>query len=364
MTVPELIRKRQQEDRQALRNRRMAGGANLQFTWLDFVQGQNQQDSNGNSIVPPNPYDNKLVYVQVGGAVTVIDNPTGFITLTGAAPEITEIHCHNAPLFTGIEYEFNSSLVTVDFVNLPALEYISFDSSSGLVTLDLSDLGNTVVDYLDLNFCTSLVTLNLNGINDLREARLGFCSALFNFTADDLVTNDIMELGACEGLFVLYLPLFQTSTNYFNYNECTLLQGVNLPALTDAVTFGGNSCPNLFTLSFPSLANVGALEVSDLAGITSLSLLSLVTAGGINGTLTPFVTLDLGAVTFIDGATINFFDCALDETSVDLVLQLAVDSGMTEGIIDLSGGTSSAPSGAGAANAAILVLAGVEVYTN
>jgi phosphoglucomutase len=75
--------------------------------------------------------------------------------------------------------------------------------------------------------------------------------------------------------------------------------------------------------------------------------------------------VNFGAVTFPDnGQTVSFLGDALNQASVDSILAIAVASGVTTIIIDLTGGTNSSPSAAGLIDKATLNGLGNTVTTN
>lgn len=150
---------------------------------------------------------------------------------------------------------------------------------------------------------------------------------------------------------------------------------ISFPLLTCAPTeqiFG--ACPLLVSLSLPLLRESGPPNVFDdfyVAGGTSLVALSLpsyVSCGGLFSTrgCTNMVSITLNAaVIFQDnGQSIDCFGCALNVATVNTILRRCAVSGLTTCIIDLSGGTSAAPTGQGIIDAATLTLAGCTVTTN
>jgi len=59
-----------------------------------------------------------------------------------------------------------------------------------------------------------------------------------------------------------------------------------------------------------------------------------------------------------------WFNCALDETSVDNILVSLDTAGQSNGTVSLDGGTSSPPGSAGGAAKASLIFKGWTVFTN
>lgn len=101
---------------------------------------------------------------------------------------------------------------------------------------------------------------------------------------------------------------------------------------------------NLITLSGPKLATVGgSVFFSGSAALTTVLLPVFLPT---------------------DGASIAFDGCALNLASVNLILRRCVLAGLTTAVIDVSGGTSVAPAGQGAADKATLIGNGCTVNTN
>jgi len=125
-----------------------------------------------------------------------------------------------------------------------------------------------------------------------------------------------------------------------------------------------------------NLSNASALETLTLGSNTGLENLSMIFFAG---TYIDLVVCEaIQTLSFINSAaletvvmpgtssltTINFIGCALGAADVNAILAHAVSIGMTGGTINLSGGTSAAPSGAGITDKATLITAGNSVTTN
>ena len=92
----------------------------------------------------------------------------------------------------------------------------------------------------------------------------------------------------------------------------------------------------------------------DFTGITTITQLFNIGTGLQHINITGCVNLD----------DVELSDNALTEASVDHVLITLDSSGLTGGYVDLSGGTSSAPSVLGSAAEASLILKGWSVTVN
>jgi hypothetical protein len=447
-----------------------AGGACIQFTWLHFNQGQNEDDSGGNpivlpgipqnliatpgdsqvalawdvdplattynvkrSLVPGGPYTtiaspainnytdlavsngttyyyvvssvngagqsgnssevsaqpvtyvNTLVYIQTDSTVSIIPNPTGSIDLTGISPEITEVHCHDAPNLTNFTIIGDSSLALIDFVNLVNLAGLTIANCPSLTGLDLT--GFASIDELSLtgNGLTSLTTPDLAAVTtDLELSNNQFTSLSFPSLTSSLrviaaansalVTIDLSALVTCQEINLqnnvllesISLPALTGSLSTFNAGGCLVLEDLLFPSLVSTGNISAGGCPLLVNLNFGVLesfasidlngsaitaidfpANLGPLGAIDLSSCTQL--VSVTAAGPPE--LTNFLTYDLEG-------------CSLDETTVDNVLAWGVTGGVTGCLIDLSGGTNSPPSVSGMTDYGTLVAAGNTVLIN
>lgn len=128
----------------------------------------------------------------------------------------------------------------------------------------------------------------------------------------------------------------------------TAIQSISCPNLvsidptgTDG-TFDCSSCSALTTLSLPVLTTVGGqLLLYFCSSLTTLDLSALTTIGGQlkSNNCTALTTVDVSSWVPTDGTTIDFNVCALNATSVELILRRCVLAGVTTCTINLSGGT-------------------------
>lgn len=173
------------------------------------------------------------------------------------------------------------------------------------------------------------------------------------------------------------------------------LESVNMPYWSEgfsALSFDPTLYPNLRYLRLPAneisginLSANGGLEYLDLSenALTSIDLAAntALAALYIPGNLLTSINLSTNTALVsirvdeqpIATATIStlpnandvaFFDCELDETSVDAVLVALDANGLNDGYADLSGGSNAPPSGAGLSAKASLEGKGWEVYVN
>jgi len=150
------------------------------------------------------------------------------------------------------------------------------------------------------------------------------------------------------------------------------LTTVNMPALQTApklrITGSG-----VTSVTLTALTTVGTLASAfcnfQLAcpALTSIALPSLVTVRGglaFNGS-TNLVSVTLPVYLPSNGMDQNFLACALNQTTVDLILARCVaNAAYVSGTVTLNGGTNSTPSAAGLADKATLVGRGCVVTNN
>lgn len=184
-------------------------------------------------------------------------------------------------------------------------------------------------------------------------------------------------------------PTLVVAYGVLQFDDVTLVTSVNLPALKhvegDAyfdlsfvlpsltmpklVTVGGDfvtTFSEIITLSLPLLTSAGGLTCDSCPSLTTVSLPSLTTvAGDIHfDSCTALTTVSMPVIVFQNGQSIFFDNCALNVASVNHILARGVASGVTSASFFLDGGTSAAPSGQGATDAAALIAAGNTVLHN
>lgn len=192
-------------------------------------------------------------------------------------------------------------------------------------------------------------------------------------------TLEAIQLTTSVGTAVeeLRLPNLTTVT-YSVVIETSDLQVLDLTALQ---TVGKNLILNNITdttIDLSALTSIGLVaNIGNSTTVTSIDLSALVSVEGLSiSQMTALTTLDLSSLTTmtnnlscndnpaldtvslnnaLDNLDINFANCALTQTTVDAIL-LAIDTaGFSNGNMDLSGGTSSTPTG-GTLNANYLNL--------
>lgn len=239
----------------------------------------------------------------------------------------------------------SGELVITNFTSLTSISVPLLEHSADLVAQGSAALSILSCDSLqtidgDLSFPgTSLVSVSFPSLvsaNVVTGGTTNFssCAALTSFSAPLLQTAQAIDLSNTI-VDTVDLTSLQSLTQFFNFGGYINLRNVetivsiSLPALTGIVTGSSSLGPN------PAL---------DFNGCESLTDVSIPLLASING-------------------NVDFFDCALTETSVNHILARLVVCGFV-GTVDLSGGTNAAPTGQGVTDVATLTGLGATVTTN
>jgi hypothetical protein len=174
---------------------------------------------------------------------------------------------------------------------------------------------------------------------------------LTNGDLNALVTQVIYQL--VDGGFEIQ----STTVEVVSSTTLTTVAGSNYINVSGAA-LTSVSLPNLATATNINIKNNANLELINLASLTNMS-------GALDCSGNPALNeVHLGQVATCP--SINFSGCALPAAVVNEILAQLVASGWgaTAGTVDLSGGTSEAPSGQGATDKATLIGQGATVNTN
>lgn len=205
--------------------------------------------------------------------------------LQRAEPYVCRISFDDISLVTSLYVSNNSANVMEarGLQNLVNLEYLEMDNNS-LTSVDVSGMVNLI--DLDVSDCN----VPGGGPKSLTSVNVTGCTALQRLELDD---SDFSE----------GLPNFTGLTNltYLDLDQCELSGVIDLSMLD-------------------------SLEYADLSGNTGITS----------------VTLPESPIN-----DLNIANAALTETAVNSILQSLDDSGITGGYVNLSGGTSAWPTGAG-----------------
>jgi hypothetical protein len=287
----------------------------------------------------------------------ILDHSSGWLALSNC-PLLTSF---SAPLYNiSIEYIVFDNCVSLATVNLPSM--VVFGSDWPLAPSGISCSG-----------CTSLTAVNFNAailFDDHSMALFDNCAlpdAQINTLADRFAasvlwfdgfgSNGINFMGPLNGiptgLGVIDLAtakargiplLTNLDVDVIEYASDPLAAYSNSVVQTVATYVSFTACPNLTSVSIPNLISTGAITCSGCPVLTSIVLTSFVPA---------------------DGSIFDFTANALTTATINAFLAVCVaNAGYVSGSIDFSGGTNSAPIGAGIADLATLLGRGVTVTTN
>jgi hypothetical protein len=228
--------------------------------------------------------------------------------------------------------------------DLPGITSIEFDCTTNLAGFDIESTSQLV--SLSWPYLTNI---------DPSDSQSGYLNITTNSALETIYLPFLVTLGgggfACDYNSVLTSLSIPALTTIAHGNfECTnnaALLGIDVSLLSYAGTVRCIGNPSLVSLNFPALTANGA--DFDCSGNTSM------------------VNFSFPSFSPHGNEYMSWNSCALNQSSVDgilAVLAAGVSGFSGLGTVVLDGGTNSPPSGAGAANAAILVAAGVTVTTN
>lgn len=244
-----------------------------------------------------------------------------------------------------------------DFVNSSGINYGGFQFSNCPQLTSLSFPNLTKVGTIPSNSGAGMFfSLNAN---------------LASFSAPNLqkVIGSLAFVGH-PLLGAISLPALQTvgvGGSFAFAFELATVAAVSAPALTHVgqLIVGGSA-----NITLPALTTIdGTLSTTLDAGsptLTSLSLAALVSCDQISpSSLTSLVTFSVPSLVPHNTMVIQIIGAALNATSVNQILARCVaNAAYVSGTINLSGGTSSPPTGQGATDKATLIGRGVSVTTN
>jgi hypothetical protein len=280
------------------------------------------------------------------------------------------------------------SLTTLSFDNLAGL--MGAVSFSPQTTANLTRLAAPELIYIGGAFQPSTMA----SLTTMSFANLTYVGSTFGPTTMASLTtlsfpaltfvNSNFQPSTMASLTTMSFPSLKILGASFTASAMASLTTFSFPVLSFV---GGNFTPSsmaaLTTISLPALqyqgySPFGSFSVASMASLATLSLPAMISY---NGTITAntglgnlaSVTLGtVGTLKSIVGATINISGQKLDRASVNGILALLVSLDGTGGTtlwgagktVNLSGGTSAAPSGQGIIDKATLVARTATVTTN
>ncbi len=190
---------------------------------------------------------------------------------------------------------------------------------------------------------------------------------LTSVSADNLTVGGGVSINSNPSLTSVSFPLLDLDASEltgiaFNYNP--LLETINFPSITIANNVYINGNDALTSILFPLFS----ASDNDFTVISSNLLLTLDLPSFISAFQMRIIgNAALTSLTFNSAITCISFDLsgnAFTEATVDYILATLDVAGQSNGALDLTGGTNSAPSGAGLASKANLIGKGWSVTNN
>lgn len=174
-----------------------------------------------------------------------------------------------------------------------------------------------------------------------------------------LLTNDASAIGTVDLSSLTGLWEFQSYGN--GITAITFPEGITRVTIFDMpiTSLEVSSCPSFYRLNFSNLPPLTTVDLSNV-GIVESNMNDLGSYYGCNcpSLVNLYVPASLPVYSvYLDG-------CALNSTSVNNLILAVNASGLSGGILNVSGGTSASPSGAALAAKTALEGRGWTVYTN
>jgi len=331
------------------------------------------------------PTTNEVWRSKNGGAYALFASVAGALTqkIDNGAMVALDEWCYEIRACTGGCSAFTSPVCAMKAfqhtVNTGVVTYSFPEVVFHIGNLDISNQSAlTTVAFANLHTSTGYVAVYQSAlVNSISFPKLISTGGLIQFSGPNANVASIS------------LPALTTVGGLVNFDQMTALTSISMPLLASVGNdFRFSNTPALISLSVPSLVSIvgfieadaqGAASVTfpvfnsslgiHMSGCTNLTSLSIPSAAFIlddflcsgNPLLT---TVDIPNFVFTDGFNVDFSGCALNATSVNLILRRLVLAGVSSDIIDLSGGTNAAPTGLGLTDKAALIVAGNTVTTN
>jgi hypothetical protein len=260
-------------------------------------------------------------------------------------------------------------------MSLPAavsnVTILAFDNaimSSVSAPLLTSGVGITL-DTLPLLTSVNLPLVNITASFYPIGITVQNCPLLPSFSLPMATKSNGLQINNNATLASVNLPLYNetlTASNCSFYNN-PLLTAIALPALTKvAAALNVVNNTTLASLSLPLLADVGAtVYIDSNPALPSVDLSALTILNGSNMNIQNNTVLDTITLSpAVDCLSLSLLGNALTQVSVDDILAKLDTAGYSNGMVDVSGGTSATPSAAGLVSKANLVGKGWTVFNN
>lgn len=249
-----------------------------------------------------------------------------------------------------------TALTGVNVSGCTGMTYFQADSA-GLTSLNFNGLA--ALTSIEVNGCPSLATISVTG-----------CSGLLTIYAYGIPATALSLTGctAIAGLFLLGAGFTsldctgKTALNNIEANGCAALASLTLTGCT-ALASLNVSATALSALNCTGLTALGIVDGSLCASLASVNLTgcSALASSDFNNCPSLATVTNTGLALLLN---VNFSSCGVLVASVNSLLQALDANGLLSGTIDIAGGTSAAPTGAGITAAANLTGKSWNVVTN
>jgi uncharacterized protein YjbI with pentapeptide repeats len=306
-----------------------------------------------------------LSFVDFYGALpSTVGSTIGTLDLSGCTNAL--VVWLGGPVTTAITLP--SNLVELRIANVAAtpMTFAALNVSGSDIATFFANYGDFTAG-LNLSNCASLASINLDycsfGTLDLTTLNLDtFNAGAAIFTSVDLSgmatltsivanasTFTSIDASGCSNLSSVNLT--EATFTSADFSNCTGLAATILMDFTEgAFSLNLTNCSSLPEIRADNLSEVASMNVTGCAGLTGIYLPNVP-----NLTTVTLTTMPAGVV--IAGAALNV-------ASVNAILIAADANGALSGTMDLSGGTSAAPTGAGITAKNNLIAKGWIVATN
>jgi len=305
-----------------------------------------------------------LSFVDFYGALpSTVGSTIGTLDLSGCTNAL--VVWLGGPVTTAITLPTSLVEIKIANVNLALMTFAALDVSGTDIATFFANHGDFTAG-LDLSNCTQLTAVTLDycsfGALDLTTLTLTtFSAGAATFTSVDL--SGMASLTS--------MSVFGSTLTTLDASGCSALGSVNMGgALLSSADF--SNCTDLLTLLIDNTQGSFSLNLSncttlaDLRADTSSEVIGMNLTGcsGLTGIFMPNVP-NLVTVTLTTmPASVVMAGAALNVASVNAILIAADANGALSGTMDLSGGTSAAPTGAGITAKNNLIAKGWTVATN
>lgn len=263
------------------RRKLSAGSANLQFTWLQFAQGINQQDSNGNPISADCTGSVAVSNVTAADVEGVNESITVSWDAYYDQLIIDHFEVYDGATLLGNANPADTSLVVNGVSGLMSI-FVRAIFNNGCPDADTAPIAFTPNPYNGALVYTRQglgVTTVVNpvgaynltfGANKVTEIHCHNCSSITSITCTGNALLTSVDINNCETL---------TNLDFTNAGNMVTF---SLVSPDPALNINLNGCAALSELDFTGVTSIGQLQLGYMTSLTSFLIPDLVTCGGLS----------------------------------------------------------------------------------